>query len=372
MSANPLFASFDLGPTPLSNRVVMAPMTRGRAHEDHVPTDIMPAYYAERAGAGLIVTEATGVNRTGLGWYRAPGIWTDAQAEAWKPVTDAVHAEGGRIFLQLWHMGRVVLPFYLDGERPVGPSEIAADGKGFVPAADGSGLAQDSYAVPKAMKQSHIRRTVDDYAAATRRAMAVGFDGVEIHGANGYLIDQFLRDGSNRRQDDYGGTLANRLRFLKEVVAGATAEAGADRTSLRISPTNGFNDMTDSNPAALTAAIGQVAEDAGLAYVHLIEPINDGFMRKPEKPVLDDLKRTWTGPVMLNGGYERDSARADLENGKADLIAVGRPFIANPDLVHRWRQDLPEAEGTQALFYYGGENGYSDYPAFDEEKMLAG
>lgn len=364
MSANALFQPLSLGSLTIPNRIVMAPLTRARATEDHVPTPLQAEYYAQRADAGLIVSEATAVHPLGMGWYRAPGIWSDEMVRGWQAVTDAVHAAGGRIYAQLWHMGRLVLPDYIGGQQPIAPSAIAGEGETFAPRPAGDTslfLPMKPYVVPREMTQTDIDDVVRAYGEGARNAMRAGFDGVEIHGANGYIIDQFLQSKTNRRQDGYGGTVANRVRFLKEVIAAVTAEVEPGRVGLRISPTSERKGMGDENPAALTQTIGAAAREAGLAYIHLIEPIASGFMEKPDYPVIDKLREVFAGTIIQNGSFDGETGAACIAAGQADAISYGRPYIANPDLVVRFREGLPIAEADFDYAYVGDARGYTDY-----------
>lgn len=362
-----LFSPVRIGSLDLPNRVVMAPLTRARANAAHAPTAIVADYYAQRADCGLIVSEATAVDPLGLGWHGAPGIWSEDQVAGWQGVTSAVHAAGGRIFSQLWHMGRLVLPEYLDGELPIGPSPIAGDGETMTPPpADYTGgfLPMKPYVVPRAMDQSDIDRVVAAYGNGATNALAAGFDGVEIHGANGYIIDQFLQSKTNQRTDGYGGILANRTRLLREIVEVVAARVDPGRIGLRISPTSERKGMGDEDPGALAEAIGHIAGEFGLAYVHLIEPIASGFVDKPEHPVMTRLRSGYSGAVIQNGSFDAATADEFIAAGQADAVSFGRPYIANPDLVTRMRKDLPLAAANFDYAYIGGERGYTDYPAF--------
>jgi 2,4-dienoyl-CoA reductase-like NADH-dependent reductase (Old Yellow Enzyme family) len=366
MSVDPLFEPLTLGALQLPNRIIMAPLTRGRADVNHVPTAIQAQYYAQRADAGLIVSEATGVHPLGMGWHRAPGIWSDAMVSGWRLVTDAVHAAGGRICVQLWHMGRLVLPDYIGGELPIGPSAVAGEGETFAPrAADDTSLflPMKPYVVPREMTLADIRAVLAAYRQGARNAVAAGFDGVEIHGANGYIIDQFLQSKTNQRLDGYGGGLANRVRFLREVMESIIAEIEPGRVGLRVSPTSERKGMGEADPGALTDAIGRLAQDNGLAYIHLIEPIASGFMEKPKRPVMDDLRAAFKGAIIQNGGFDAASGAAYVASGKADAISYGRPYIANPDLVSRFRNGNKLAEANFDYAYVGDATGYTDYPA---------
>lgn len=365
MSTAGLFAPVTMGRLALRNRVVMAPLTRARATEDHVPTALMAEYYGQRAACGLIVSEATAVDPLGMGWYRAPGLCNEAMVAGWKLTTEAVHKAGGLIVAQLWHMGRLVLPDYIGGQQPIGPSAIASEGETLAPRQPGDTgmfLPMKPYATPRAMDQADIDRAVAAYAQGAVNALAAGFDGVEVHGANGYLIDQFLKSAVNHRTDGYGGSLSGRLRFLREVLAAVTARVEPGRVGLRISPTSARKGMGDEDPGALTEAIGALAQEFSLAYVHLIEPIEAGFMDLPDQPVMDRLRRAYTGAVIQNGGFDGPRAAAAIAPGQADAIAFGRPFIANPDFVRRLREDLPLAEPNMDFAYVGDGRGYTDYP----------
>lgn len=369
MSRDALFRPIAIGTLAVPNRIVMAPLTRARADERHVPGRLQAEYYAQRADAGLIVSEATAVHRGGMGWYRAPGIWSDEMVAGWRVVTDAVHAAGGRIYAQLWHMGRLVLPDYLGGELPIGPSPIAGEGETFAPRAPGDTslfLPMKPYVVPREMTQSDIDDVVAAYGDGARNAMAAGFDGVEIHGANGYIIDQFLQSKTNRRADRYGGSAVNRVRFLGECIEAVLLHVAPGRVGLRVSPTSERKGMGDANPGELTDTIGAVAQGHGLAYIHLIEAIVPGFTDVPEQPVIDRLRAVFHGTLIQNGGFGGDSAASYLESGKADAISFGRPFIANPDLVTRLRNGLPLSEANFDYAYVGEAKGYTDYQTYAE------
>ena len=331
-------------------------MARGRAYADGTPSSIMAPYYALRAEAGLIVTEATSISTQGTGWLGAPGIHTDAHVHGWRRVTDAVHEKDGRIFLQLWHMGRVSHPDFLGGQLPVGPSAIAAKGDAHTK------NGKRPYVTPRALEKGEIRAIVADYAAAAKRARDAGFDGVEIHGANGYLIDQFLRDGANQRSDDYGGNVANRTRFLLEVVEAVSAAWSTDRVGVRVSPTGTYNDMRDSDPDALFAHVARVLDGRALAYLHVSEPLPGHMLASELPPVLPTIRRNFHGVLFTNGGYDADKAEAAIAAKEADAVAFGVPFLANPDLVRRWRHGRELNAPDFATLYTPGEKGYLDYP----------
>lgn len=352
-----LFQELTVGAMTLPNRIIMAPLTRARA-KDRVPNDLMVEYYHQRASAGLIIAEATAISEQGYGWHGAPGIYNDEQVAGWRKVTDAVHAAGGRIYLQLWHMGRVSHPDYHDGTAPVGPSAIAAPGDAHTPS------GKQPYVTPHALTISEIREIVGDYAAATRRARDAGFDGVEIHGANGYLIDQFLRDSANHRDDEYGGSIAKRARFLQEVVEAVTAAWSPAHTGLRLSPTMNGQGMSDSDPVALYTHVAGVLNDYDLAYVHSAEAIVPGFLYNPEVPrVTPTFRAAYAGILIANGGYEKTTASEAIAAGEADAIAFGQKFIANPDLPRRLELDAELNPADFATFYVPGAKGYTDYPA---------
>jgi 2,4-dienoyl-CoA reductase-like NADH-dependent reductase (Old Yellow Enzyme family) len=353
-----IFDPIKLGAALCPNRVVMAPLTRGRATRDHVPTELMQTYYAQRAGAGLIITEATGISRQGLGWPYAPGIWSNEQVAAWMPVVQAVHAAGGRIFCQLWHMGRLVHPSFLDGEAPVSSSATTAPYKAHT--YEGRQL----YAQAHALTVEEIEAVVDDFARAAAHAMAAGFDGVQIHGANGYLVDQFLRDGTNQRSDDYGGPVQNRIRFLGEVTRAVAAMVGAERTAVRLSPNGDSQGANDSDPHALFPAAAAMLGELGIAFLELREPPRGGTFGSAEvDPVAPFIRKAFAGPLVLNSDYTLERAEAALAAEGADAISFGRPFISNPDLVERLTTKAELAPDQQPLWYTQGPEGYIDYPA---------
>ncbi|MGE0724376.1 MAG: alkene reductase [Alphaproteobacteria bacterium] len=355
-----LFTAVSVGALRLPNRIVMAPMTRSRAGDDGVPSEHAALYYAQRAGAGLIVAEATQPSPGAQGYPRTPGIHTEAQISAWRNVTTAVHRAGGRIALQLWHCGRIAHPDNQPpGCRPVGPSAVAARGRIFT----SPGLRD--LPVPHALSQGEIRTIIDEFAAAARNAVAAGFDAVELHGANGYLIDAFLHDQANRRQDRYGGTLANRTRLLLETCEAMSAAIGADRVGLRLSPFGTFNDAIDSDSRALFAYVIPAVARLGLAYLHVInlEVTGDRSSGRAGEDVCRFARERYDGTLIAAGGYDRDSAEHALSRGDADLVAFGRAFIANPDLPLRFAQGWPLAAADRATFYAGGPRGYIDYPA---------
>ena len=350
-----LFSPAKLGSIALKNRMVMAPLTRNRAGEGGVPQDLNVTYYEQRASAGLIVTEATPISLMGHGYPALPGIYTDAQIAGWKKVTDAVHAKGGKIVIQLWHVGRISHPSLLNGELPVAPSAIKPAGKAFTY----KGLVD--YVEPRALDASELPAIVQDYVHATQCALKAGFDGVEIHAANGYLLDQFMRDGSNTRTDNYGGSFENRARLLLEVTKAVVETAGADKVGIRISPVNPFNDMHDSNPQALFNYVTEQLNQFNLAYLHAVEGgIHGGG--KADAFDFDQMRKLYKGPYMANLSYDKALGNAAIASGHADVIAYGVPFIANPDLVERYKTDAILNEADSKSFYGGTEKGYTDYP----------
>jgi N-ethylmaleimide reductase len=351
-----LFSPTKLGAISLKNRMVMAPLTRNRAGDGGVPHDLNVTYYAQRATAGLIVTEATPISDMAHGYPALPGIYTDAQTAGWKKVVDAVHAQGGKIVLQLWHVGRISHPSLLPNDAlPVAPSAIKPAGKAFTY----KGLVD--YVEPRALDASELPAIVQEYVHATKRALSAGFDGVEIHAANGYLLDQFLRDGSNKRTDNYGGSFEDRARLLMEVTKAVVAVAGADKTGLRISPVNPFNDMHDSNPQALFNYVVTELNQFNLAYLHVVE---GGIHGGGKADAFDfvELRKLYKGAYMANLSYDKARGNAAIASGHADVIAYGVPFIANPDLVERYKTDAPLNEADANSFYGGAEKGYTDYP----------
>ena len=363
-----LFDPVQAGALSLSNRIVMAPLTRNRA-PGALPTDLMATYYAQRASAGLIITEATAISHQGQGYSDVPGIWSEEQVARWKVITDAVHAAGGKIVVQLWHVGRVShTELQPNGQAPVAPSAITAKTK-TVLIKDGVPTFVDTSA-PRALELTELPGIINDYRRAARNAIAAGFDGVEVHGANGYLLDQFLRSDSNQRTDAYGGSIENRARLLLEVMQAVCEEIGAPRTGLRLSPVTPANDASDPQPQPLFEHVVRELAKLDLAYVHIIEGATGGPRdhQQGDTPfdyaALQAAYRVAGGKAawMVNNGYDRPLAEQSLAQG-ADLVAYGRPFIANPDLVRRLREGGPFNEVDRATLYGGGEKGYTDYPA---------
>lgn len=355
-----LFSPVRLGPYELANRIVMAPLTRSRAGAGDVPRPMAAIYYAQRATAGLIISEATQISRRGKGYAWTPGIHSAEQVEAWKAVTAGVHDKGGRIFLQLWHVGRISHPdLQPGGALPVAPSAVRPNVEAFTE----TGLKPS--VTPRALAIDELPGIIDDYRRATANALAAGFDGVEVHAANGYLLDQFLRDGANKRTDAYGGSVENRVRLVLEVTAAVIGVAGAERVGIRISPVNTRNDLVDSNPQPLFTHLVDRLNEAKIAYLHIIEGVTGGPREPPGGFDLQVLRRRFTGLTMLNNGYTRELALAARADNTADLVCFGRPFISNPDLVARLRDNAPLAPFDPATFYGGDERGYIDYPALE-------
>jgi len=350
-----LFSPVKLGSIAMSNRMVMAPLTRNRSSMEGVPQDINVTYYEQRATAGLIITEATPISAMGHGYPLLPGIYTDAQVDGWKKVTDAVHAKGGKIVIQLWHVGRISHPTLLNGATPVAPSPVKPAGKAFT----FNGLVD--YVEPRALDASELPGIVADYVQASKNAIKAGFDGVEIHSANGYLLDQFLRDGSNKRSDIYGGSIENRARFLMEVTKAVVDATGSDKVGLRLSPVNPFNDIKDSNPQAVFNYVTEQLNQFNLAYLHVVEGgIHGGGVADAFD--FDAMRKLCKSPYMANLSYDKVRGNAAIASGHTDAVAYGVPFIANPDLVERFRQDAPLNEADSKSFYGGTEKGYTDYP----------
>lgn len=355
-----LFDPIQLGAIHAPNRILMAPLTRGRATRDAVPTDLMIDYYTQRASAGLIITEATGISREGLGWPFAPGLWTDEQIEHWRPVVDSVHAAGGKIMVQMWHMGRQVHSSVIGGQ-PVSSSATATKGQAHT--FDG----KQDFETARPLELDEIPRLLADYEHATRNALRAGFDGVQVHGANGYLIDQFLRDNANFRDDIYGGSVENRIRLMREVVERVAGVAGAERTAIRLSPNGDSQGVDDSNPQALFTAAARALDEIGIAFLELREPGPDGTFGRTDVPKLSpQIRQVFTKPLVLNSDYRTlEDAQAAIDSGTADAIAFGRTFIGNPDLPERLRTGAPLAQDNLQTWYSQGPEGYTDYPALE-------
>jgi len=346
-----LLEPFQLGPLALSNHMVMAPMTRSRAGAGEVIPPLGAEYYAQRAAAGLIISEGTQVSPQGQGYIDTPGIYSPEQAAGWRQVTDAVHAKGGKIFAQLWHVGRVShTSFQPGGAAPVAPSALAAEGQAYT---------RDGFkpmSLPRALETQEIAEVIGQFVRGATQAQAAGFDGVELHGANGYLIDQFLREGSNRRTDAYGGSHENRARFLLDLVDAIVPVWGADRVGVRLSPALNANGATDPNPLPTFRYAVEQLSKRRVVYLHLLDPLQ---MPQRFAPILRPL---FTGTLMVNGGFDRDKAEAALQAHDADLVSFGTAFLANPDLPERFRRGAALNPADKATFYGGGAHGYTDYP----------
>ncbi|MCW7536819.1 alkene reductase [Aquabacterium sp. A7-Y] len=363
--ADALFQPISLGKLELANRMVMAPMTRNRADEGNVPAEMTIEYYAQRASVGLIIAEATQVSETAQGYANTPGLHTPAQIAGWKKVTDEVHRRGGRIFVQLWHTGRMShVSFQPNGQAPVAPSAIAANAKTYLA---GEGFVDTS--APRELETTEIAGVVNDFRLAAANAIKAGFDGVEIHGAHGYLIDAFLRDGSNHRSDPYGGSIENRSRFLLEVMQAVIAEIGAERSAIRISPVSPVNDSSESHPQPLFEHVVRELEKLHPVFIHVVEG-HTGGPRDNAPFDYEALRRLYSGIWMVNNGYTKEMAVEAITSGRADMVSFGRPFITNPDLPRRFRKNAPlNAPFKDASLYGGvGPHGYIDYPALSDSE----
>lgn len=356
-----LFNPLQLGAIELPNRILMAPLTRARAGREAQPNELMARYYAQRASAGLIISEATGISREGLGWPGAPGLWSQTQVDGWKVVTDAVHRQGGRIVAQLWHMGRVVHSD-LGGGQPLSSSATTAPD--FAHTYEG----KKPYEEARAATEADISRILGDYARAARHAIEAGFDGIQIHGANGYLVDQFLRDSANFREDGYGGPIANRLRFLRQVLEAVGGAIGMERVGIRFSPNILVQGVEDSNPVQLYTEVAKLLEELKVPWIELREPYKPTSSGSiPTAPVSPAMRQHYSGKIVINSDHDWTDARHRIANGTADAVSIGRLFIANPDLVHRIATNAPLNAGDQTTFYFGGAEGYTDYPFLTEQ-----
>ncbi len=350
-----LFSELNIGKNTLKNRIIMAPMTRCRAVEDNCANDLMATYYAQRASAGLIITEASQISPLGVGYRYTPGIYNNVQIEGWKKVTTAVHEKGGLIYLQLWHVGRVSHSSFLDGKLPVAPSAVKIDGEHYTPE------GMQPFETPRALEVHEIKEIVKEYAHAATNAIEAGFDGVEIHGANGYLIDQFIRDGTNKRTDEYGGSIENRSRFLFEVVSAVCHAIGCEKTALRLSPSGTFNSMTDTNPHEDFKYICKKLNDYDLAYLHIIDALEEDIEHGANMVELQVLRNAYKGVLITNGEYDKERGNEAIENNLADGVAYGTLYISNPDLPKRFETDAPLATADPHTFYTQDEKGYTDY-----------
>ena len=366
MNDKTLFEPYTLGSLTLSNRIVMAPLTRNRAGEGFIPSEFAATYYSQRASAGLLISEATQISQQGQGYQDTPGIYTQAQIEGWRTVTEAVHAKGGRIFLQLWHVGRVShVDLQENGVAPVAPSALQAATKVYV------NNRFEDVSEPRALDISELPGIVNDFRQAAANAIAAGFDGVEIHGANGYLLDQFLKDGSNIRTDAYGGSVENRARLLLEVTAAVVDEIGANRTGIRISPVSPANGVSSSDPQQQFDYVVDQLDAFDLVYLHVVEGATGG-PRDVAPFDFGSLRHRFKNTYIANNGYDVNLAASRLNDDKADLIAFGRPFIGNPDLVERFKSDASLAAFDPATLYGGGAAGYIDYPTLCESSSAHG
>ena len=355
-----LFQPLQAGALTLPNRILMAPLTRARTVQDHLPNALMAEHYAQRASGGLLIAEATMVMEGNCSFIAEPGIYSEAQVAGWKLVTDAVHAKGGRIFLQLWHGGRACHPVLNDGAAPVAPSAIPITNDEIH-----TPQGKFPYVTPRELADEEIPGIVEGFRKAAENAKAAGFDGVEVHGANGYLIDEFLRDGANHRTGPYGGPVENRARFLLEVLDAVIGVWGGDRVGLRISPLNSYNSMIDSDPVGLVSYLATVLDQRGLAYLHVMR---SDFFQQQSGDVLTPIRERFHGTLVANMGYSAAEAAADIAVGKIDAVAFGVPFLANPDLPERFAQDAPLNAPDPATFYGGGARGYNDYPTLAAAK----
>jgi len=358
-----LFSPLKLGSLTLPNRIVMAPLTRNRANKDNAPHELQVEYYSQRASAGLLITEASQISEQGVGYPATPGIHHPVQVSAWRSVTDAVHANNGRIFLQLWHVGRISHPsMQVNNALPVAPSAIKPDGDAIT--YDG----MQAFVEPRALENAEIKDIVKQYQVAAHNAKIAGFDGVEIHAANGYLLDQFLRDATNQRSDEYGGSLENRSRLINDVITAVLKEWDAGQVGIRISPENSFNDITDSQPQTTFNFITEQINQYGLAYLHVLEGDMTG---KPKQIDYSQIKSRFDGPYMANSGYTKETATISLEQNHSDLVSFGALYIANPDLVERFAEDGELNTPDQETFYGGDEKGYIDYPFRETAEAIA-
>lgn len=354
-----LLTGFDLRGLPLKNRVVMAPMTRARAGDSRIPSPLSIDYYSQRATAGLIISEGATVSPQANGWNGSPGLYSDAMVAGWRPITDAVHAQGGKIFAQLWHGGRASHSAFHGGKPAVAASAIKINAD-YIHTPEG----KQPHEVPRALETAEIPQVVEEFRQAAERAKAAGFDGVELHGANGYLIDGFLQSKTNRRTDAYGGTVSNRFRFLRELVEATSSVWGAERVGVRISPNGVYNDMGSPDFRETFSYVAEALSAYGLAYLHVMDGLAFGFHNLGEPMTLAEFRRLFRGPLMGNCGHTQQSAEAAISQGHADLISFGRPFISNPDLVARFANDWPLSPDAEfGVWYSSGPEGYIDFPA---------
>jgi len=357
-----LLSPFELRDLSVKNRVVMPPLTRGRAVNNGIPNDLMAEYYTQRAGAGLIITEGTFISNQADGWVNAPGIYTEAQTEGWKKVVESVRAKNTPIFMQLWHCGRASHSSFHDGKLAVAPSAIAIDEE-YIHTPNG----KQPHETPRALETDEIPQIVADYKKAAENAKKAGFDGVEIHSANGYLLDSFLQSKTNKRQDKYGGTLENRSRFLQEVVKAVISVFPSNRVGVRISPNGSYNDMGSPDYRETFLDVAEKLDLFELAYLHILDGLAFGFHELGDPMTLTEFRQVFKGPIVGNCGYTQETAEAAISDGKADLIAFGRPYISNPDLVDRFANNWPlNPDASVKVWYSPGKEGYTDFPTYQE------
>jgi len=358
-----LLSPFQMGDLNLENRIVLAPLTRGRAGVERMPNELMAEYYSQRASAGLLITEATVVSRQGNGWINSPGIFSDEQGVAWKKVTAAVHAKGSKIFLQLWHCGRASHSAFHGGELPVAPSAVRLNGE-YIHTPQG----KKDYEIPRELDASEIPAIVEDYQQAARRAKEAGFDGVEVHSANGYLIDQFLQSKTNTRTDRYGGSPENRFNFLAEVMNAVLEVWPANKVGVRLSPNGNFNDMGSEDYRETFTYVASQLEKLGLAYLHVVDGLAFGFHELGEAMKLAEFRKVFSGPILGNCGYTQETAELAIREKNADMIAFGRPYISNPDLVDRFRNGWPLAPDAEMDAWFSFEKeGYTDFKNYEDK-----
>ena len=356
-----LFDPVTIGNTLLKNRMIMAPLTRGRAGSEGIPDELMAEYYGQRASAGLVIAEATAISQGGRGWLNSPGLYSQAQQDGWKKVADAVHEKGGKIFVQLWHMGAAVHPDFLNGEQAVSASEVTLNGQ--LPTPKGR---DRTFEQTRALSQQEIKQQVQNFAQAAKRAVDAGLDGVEVHAANGFLIDQFTRDSSNKRSDEYGGSIDKRLRFMMEVVTAVCKEIGAHRVGIRLSPTNSTWGIRDSQYRQTFSRATELLNEFNLAYLHILE--SKPGENSPMEYLTPMMREIYQGVLIANGGYDKHSANKAVEEESSDAISFGMPFIANPDLVTRYQMDEALNQPDSSQFYTEGAKGYTDYPTLDNSQ----
>jgi len=355
-----IFTQVNIGPLSLPNRIFMAPMTRCRAGKGNVPTPLMAKYYSQRASAGLIITEGSQVSEQGVGYPSTPGIYNAEQIEGWKTVTDAVHKENGHIFLQLWHVGRISHPSFHGGKLPVAPSAIVPNGN--IATYDG----MKPFVAPRALETDEISQIVDQFKNGAKNAINAGFDGVEIHAANGYLLDQFLRNGTNQRKDQYGGSVENRTRLLLEVIEAISTVCEIDRVGVRLAPSGTFNDISDSDPKKLFGYAADQLNRFNLAYLHIVDALESDIRHGAKVVPLSYLRKVYKGKIIICGGYNKEKGNSIIAEGNADAVAFGSMFLSNPDLPERFKAGAPLNKADPSTFYGGSEKGYTDYPAIEE------